>query len=318
MSQKKISVVILNWNNAGDTIDCIKSVLQSKNVDFNIVICDNASTDDSFSTIKSYLLSDEISFCDKKITLIDDFNSYNLLDVVDNSINLIQTGQNLGYAGGNNVGIKFSISLLNADYIWVLNNDTVVSPDALYNSLIYCENKKIDVLGSKICYFSDRNVIQSLGGYYNKWTMTTSNAYQNSTSDLVIDCDEISKLDYLIGASLFVNKKVFDAVGLLCEDYFLYYEEIDFFNRIKNKFKFSICFDSLVYHKVGASTKSGKSDIADFCSVRNRLYIAYKFHPQSLFFTWISLFGVFINRLMRGEFKKAKNVFLIIFGKRVF
>ncbi|WP_316674360.1 glycosyltransferase family 2 protein [uncultured Tolumonas sp.] len=318
-SNKNVSIIVLNWNNAPDTIECINSILKLSYDNFNLIICDNNSTDGSYDEILFHL--EKINLNNRRFHCFNQFDSKGkAFSVINNrDVFLIQTGHNLGYAGGNNVGIRFALTLLNSEYIWILNNDTEVEPKSLQSFISYFDmHKNIDVLGSKVVYFNDRNMIQSMGGYYNKLLMTTRNAFYDYSVNYKFSDSEIQSLDYLVGASLCINRRVFDDVGLLEEKYFLYYEEIDFFNRIKNKFSFSVCLDSIVYHKVGASTKKGKSDIADFCSIRNRLLIAKKYHPYSYVFVWSSLVFILINRIRRKNYKQAFNVIRIFFGKRVF
>lgn len=102
------------------------------------------------------------------------------------------------------------------------------------------------------------------------------------------------------------SRAALEKVGLLCEDYFLYYEEVDMCNRLKKAgFELGVASKSIVYHKEGASTNYGKSDVADYCSVRNRILIAKKFYPSYILTVKLSLLGVIFNRLKRREFKRA-------------
>lgn len=314
-----VYIIVLNWQGAADTLACLNSLVHLRDVNYKIVICDNSSPDNSYAIIRDGLRQHKVY---KECTLVEMTRAEAERSVISyegkHAIFLIQTGANLGYAGGNNVGIRFAMNQSDVDYIWILNNDTEVEPNSLYKLVLMCESDPvIGICGSTMVYFDAPNCIQSIGGTYNKLLMTTKNIGGDLDINKPISKCELGAIDYVIGASMLIPVRVLSKVGLLCEDYFLYYEEIDICNRIKNyKYKISVCTESIVRHKVGASTNSGRSDVADFCSVRNRLLIAKKFHPYSFVLVWISLVFVFINRLRRKELAKAKNVFMILFGKR--
>ncbi|HDS5990867.1 glycosyltransferase family 2 protein, partial [Escherichia coli] len=122
-------------------------------------------------------------------------------------------------------------------------------------------------------------------------------------------------IDYIIGASMFFSRECLETVGLMNEEYFLYYEELDICLRAKAKnFKLGICSESLVYHKIGASTDGGKSMMADLCSIKNRLVITERFYPQYYWTVWLSLFVVAFNRARRGEFNKMKRCLNVMFN----
>lgn len=317
---KLIYIIVLNWKNADDTIECIKSLFAMEYKQFRVVICDNNSPDNSYNKIKKEILNitSEDLASKKLVELTKESSLKHKVNEINDEIYLIQTGRNLGFSGGNNVGIRFSLSQNDCDYVWVLNNDTLVERNALSIAIPFMEkNKNIGICGSKIVYMNDPNIVQSIGGAYNKFLMTTKNIGNGLNVNDLIDKATYAEIDYVIGASMIFPSKVIRDVGLLCEDYFLYYEEIDICNRIKNAgYEIAVCPEFIIKHRVGASTEEGRSDIADFCSVRNRLLIANKFHPHSLALVWLSLIFVFLNRLKRKELNKAKNVFMILFGKR--
>lgn len=317
---KLVYIIVLNWKNADDTIACVKSLFAMEYKQFRVVICDNNSPDKSYDKIKKSILNITSQCLDNKKLV--ELNKESSLEHIANDINdeiyLIQTGENLGFSGGNNVGIRFSLYQNDCDYVWVLNNDTLVERNALNIAISFMEkNKNIGVCGSKVVYMNNPNLVQSIGGSYNKLLMTTHNIGNGLLAEESVDKSILDGVDYIIGASMIFPSKVIKDVGLLCEDYFLYYEEIDICNRVRDAgYEIAVCPDFIIKHRVGASTEGGRSDIADFCSVRNRLLIANKFHPYSLAFVWFSLILVLFNRLKRKELNKAKNVFMILLGKR--
>lgn len=312
INYSSVYVVILNWNSAQDTIHCIKSVLNLNKIkDVIIVVCDNDSKKESYEEIKNFVL--------------DQTNISNLI-IAENEIPnyknsnykiiLIKNEKNYGYAGGNNRGVKYALNQETMQYVWILNNDTEVAPDSLDYLIDKFElNKKYGVVGSKLVEFENRTKVQGVGGVINPKFCTT----KEIGNELAIDenIDELNyekKVDYVIGASMMFNRLCLQQVGLMCEDYFLYYEEIDICNRIRQKnLEVGIASKSIVYHKHGASTGKGKSDIADYYSVRNRLLISKRFYGNYYFYVRFSIFLIIANRFRRGEIKRGINYLNFLF-----
>lgn len=314
-----IYIVVLNWKGAEDTISCIRSLFKINNAEFRVVICDNASPDKSYAHIRDWLIEQQkLSpgyMAQYSLVELDKIQSLHYkIPEKEQSVYFIQTGSNLGYAGGNNVGIRFAMNQIDMDYVWILNNDTEVDPDSLFYMINKCESDpKIGICGSKLIYDHNRSKLQGLGGIYNPWLCTTKHYAAFYDSSLTFDDKMVAdEIDYIIGASMLLTKPFLEKVGLLCEDYFLYYEELDLALRMKNNFSIGVSSESIVYHKEGASTGGKRSELSDYYSVKNRILITKKFYPQFLPFVMFSLLFVIANRLRRLEFKKALLVFKII------
>lgn len=312
INYSSVYVVILNWNSAQDTIHCIKSVLNLNRIkDVTIVVCDNDSKKESYEEIKNFVL-DQTNISNLII-------SENEIPNYKNSnykIVLIKNEKNYGYAGGNNRGVRFALNQETMQYVWILNNDTEVAPNSLdYLIDKFESNEKYGVVGSKLVEFENRTKVQGIGGVINPKFCTT----KEIGNELAIDenIDELNyekKVDYVIGASMMFSRLCLQQVGLMCEDYFLYYEEIDICNRIRQKnLEVGIASKSIVYHKHGASTGKGKSDIADYYSVRNRLLIIERFYPENLFTTRLSIIIVILNRVRYLKIKNAIKYIKFIF-----
>lgn len=303
-------IIVLNWNSSKQTILCLESLLKLyNNFENRIIICDNDSELESYNLIYDYLNEN----------LLDRFVAFNenedLKIIKQKDIYLIKNNKNYGYAGGNNVGIKFSLNFEDLENIWILNNDTIVEPDSL-NHMIHKlkQDDNYGLVGSKLVELENKFNVQGVGGIINPLFCTTKEIGCNlKINDHVDELEYEKKIDYVIGASLLISRKCIEQVGILCENYFLYYEEIDYCNRARAKgFKIGIASRSIVYHECGASTNKGKSIIADYYSVKNRLLISKKYYKSFYIFVWFSLFFVFLNRIRRSEFLKAKNVLNII------
>lgn len=154
-----VYIIVLNWNNSEDTISCISTLLKQNYIYFRIVLVDNDSTDDSLIKILAFLKKS----CQNYLHLSES-ESYLDEEIHTNKITVISATSNKGYAGGNNIGIKYALQSNDCKYIWVLNNDTEVESNSL--SLLVSEmerDKEIGILGSKLVYYHNKNVIQGLG-----------------------------------------------------------------------------------------------------------------------------------------------------------
>ncbi|WP_338649376.1 glycosyltransferase family 2 protein [Pseudomonas sp. ML2-2023-3] len=312
-------IIVLNWNGAKDTICCLSSLLAlERTKNFRIVICDNFSTDNSYNTIRDWLCNpgNALSQNHSLVELTKNEAEAYLDDRKKNDIFLIQTGNNLGFAGGNNVGIRFAQRQANMEYVWVLNNDTEVKPNSLVELVKKCsEDPTIGLCGSRLIYAHDHKKMQGLGGIYNSWLCTTKHYAAYEPSDSLIDERFAeSQIDYIIGASILMTKAFIEKVGIFCEDYFLYYEELDLCFRGQTHFKIGIASNSHVIHKEGASTNSGKSEISEYYKIRNRLLFTKKFNKHKLPIVWSSLILVSLIRLYRKQPEKAKNIIRIMFS----
>ena len=279
--------IILNWNRWQDTIECLESLLLLEPRIETITVCDNASSDGSNEKI--------LSWAGKHYR----FSSILVLDQ-DTDIArktppppfvFIQNHSNLGYAGGNNTGIRFVLSQGTYEYVWILNNDTVVHPRVL-SALLVCALRDPDVgiLGSTVVHFERKERVQCAGGcrYYPLTTIFRP-LFENEILDDLLRHRPKVRLDYVYGTSMFVSAKVFERVGLLNEEYFLFYEELDFCERARRVgFKIGWCPDSIVYHK-GSSTigRPDSSDskriaFANYYENLSTLKYTRRFHPWAL------------------------------------
>ncbi len=318
-SSEATDIIILNYNNWKDTIECLHSVFCLEEVLYNVIVVDNNSSDNSIENI--------ITWADGGLdTSLPDFLpdrkllkkpiEYSLLqaDSLEKSntkLILIQSGINLGYAGGNNIGLRYSVKYGNY-YQWIINNDVIVSSNSL-KALIDCykRKKRIGLLGAKLFYHHAPNQLQGVGGRYNKYIGVCSHIKDRSL------------IDYPIGASIFTNVHFIRKVGYMCEDYFLYYEEIDWALRAKKAgYDIDYCDESIVYHKEGATTgidhtRKTKSELSDYYSLRNRLVFSKKYFPLYLPIVYLGFVVVLANRLKRFQFKRTLKICKIMLTHRV-
>lgn len=297
-----IAIVILNWNGCVDTIACLETLKRLRADNCRIIICDNSSTDDSWTILKAYVASQ-----------------------IGLDIQLVQTGSNLGFAGGNNVGLRLALSDPEMQFAWVLNNDTEVASEALSYLLAYMNaHPDVGICGSTLLYADDPSLIQAVGGQYNPWLGTSKHVLGHQKfSQAICESVDPDSFDYVVGASMFVRRTVLERVGLLSEDYFLYCEEIDWATRMKRQMpemRLGYAPESLVYHKEGAST--GANDLqgktyryfADYFFITSRLKFARKHYPLHSLVVQASMLLVALNRVRRRQWRSATVALLCFIG----
>lgn len=290
------TAVVLNWNGWRDTLACVHSLLRATPAPGRIIVCDNGSADDSLAQLDTALrLADGAGF------RRTDRAGVAGAAVGDGRLWLVANGANLGYAGGNNVGLCLALRDLACTQVWLLNNDTEVAPDALAEALARLAARPgIGLCGSTLVYAHDRQTVQACGGSaYSRWTGRTRHlGGHGHLATVPADPTEVeAAMACVVGAAMLVRREWLQSVGLLTEDYFLYFEEIDWAARAAGRFGLGWAPRSVVFHKEGASigtAASGGSPLSMYYLFRNRLRFAWRFH-RTFFpavFTW-TLWDVF-------------------------
>lgn len=340
----KVYIVILNWNGWRDTIECLETVFRLNYTNFQIVICDNDSQDGSVEKIVDWtqgfesvsISSDHplhsLSFPNIakpiKLEILSREQAESTRKIPNSSpIALIKTGGNLGFAGGNNVGLRYVLQQNDADYVWLLNNDTVVEVNALAAMVEECQKKsqngKKYTCGSMVCFYQEPKIIQALGGSkFNYWTGVASQTlgrFKLRTDN--IDHDDIAKsLDYITGCTWLIPVQFLKDIGLMEEKYFLYYEEIDWVTRSGNKYQITYAHDSIVYHKEGSSIgsktlKRAPSLLAEHYMARSKVLFMRRFFPMSLPVVYVMSMLQALNRVRQGYKKNGWILVRAIFGR---
>lgn len=329
-----VYVIVLNWNGWRDTIACLESLLKSTFQDFRIILCDNGSSDHSVEHIEEWARGAILAECSNQnlVSLItppsDKPTSLSRLSsdadekaiATSERLIMVQTGQNLGFAGGINVGLRIALQDANMRYVWILNNDTLVDPKALQELVLRLERRpSAGVCGSKLLFFSNPGVVQALGGSeFNPWLARGRHlGGGNPVGTTELDPTEVERrLDYIVGASMLVTRAFLESAGLLSEDYFLYFEEIDWILRSRSKTALAYAPNSIVYHKEGASTgtsvlRSQSNPLSDFYATRNRLIVTRKYFPLGIATTTAV---VLLKALLSAAFGKWTNSSAIFKG----
>ena len=279
----KVAIITVNYNGKKDSLELLTSLrkLETKNFELKIIVVDNGSEDGLVG------------------------------ELVKNSpeVVVLQNGENKGYAGGFNRGIEYA-RIWEADFFLLINNDCLIKDKNLIEELVTTLEKdsKIGLVSPKI-YFApgfefhqDRysatelgQVIWYGGGYFD-WD-NIRGVHQGIDEVDQGQYDRVVEVDFVSGACMLIKREVFETVGLLNEDYFLYFEDVEFQKRVAEA-GFRIFYNGKVsiYHKVSQSTGIG-SPLTDYFHTRNRLIFAVKYAKSRAKFAllrealWLFLFG---------------------------
>lgn len=339
MTQPKVAIVILNWNGWIDTLECLQSLFKQSYENFQVIVCDNASTDESEEKI--------LGWCQGSVQIPDglqtklahlveprSFGAVNYTrltrlqalshgnSAIETPIIFIQNGENLGFAGGNNPGLQLGLEL-GADYCWLLNNDTVADTDCLEQMVRHSESLSAkgveNTCGSVQCFYDDPSIIQALGGFsFSRRSAITSETFGRYLSRYdysSIDHEVFAaSLDAIHGCSWLLSRDYLREIGLMDDLYFLYYEEIDWALRAKGKFTLTYAPQAFVYHKEGASIGSkgfqrARSAFSEYHIHKSRLRFVRKHFPMHL--PQVAIFSMLqaANRFRQGLSANGRAIF---------
>jgi len=251
----KVGVVLVNWNGAKLTIQCIASLYKCLIRPYRIVVVDNASTDNSAVVIAEH----------------------------HPEVEMIRNSDNRGFAGGNNIGIQKLIQD-DVDYLWILNNDTEVDAGCIEAFVDFMErNPDAAACCGKILYHIPRDRIWYAGATFNRLLFQTK--HRGALQKDVGQFERVEETPFITGCSIFVRKHVWERVGLFDERFFAYSEDFDWCLRAKKEgFRLYYVPDAIIYHKVSSSFKLKEEDVKGFTTPlmielvhRNRIYILRKY-----------------------------------------
>ena len=242
MNIPKITIIILNWNGKDDTLTCLSSVTNINYPNYALLLVDNGSSDGSIDAICS-------QFPD---------------------VAIIATGKNLGYAGGNNVGIKAALER-DTDYLLILNNDTQVDPNLLTRLYEATDRHPPDtVFGPRIFYTSQPDEIWFSSARWNSNKLAYDFIGQGQKESDLPEGDIES--DYICGAGLFCSAALMRKVGLFEERFYLVYEESDRCQRARRLGSHCVTVaDAKIWHAVASAFGSEESPLRTYFSTRNKL-----------------------------------------------
>jgi GT2 family glycosyltransferase len=270
MTSQRVVVVVLNWNGWKDTISCLKSLQLQSYTNAELLVIDNASTDNSVVEINRAIPN----------------------------VQVLQSGANLGFGGGCNVGIRQAL-LERADYVWLINSDATADPQAL-KELVEMADKspKLASVGSVIYEADATEQIQLWGGgRVRLWT----GASQNQRAP--------ARLDFLSGASVLLRCAALEQVGLFDEStYFMYWEDTDLSFRLRAAgWQLGVAETSRIWHRQSASVGKG-STLLDEYFTRSGVRFFRRYAPIPFVSIGLMLCRMLIKRLLTAQFGRAYAV----------
>jgi GT2 family glycosyltransferase len=255
MHNPKVNIIILHFRNFSILSECLQSSQKISYPDYDITVINNGSS------------------------LPLNFAAQN--NITESSLQIINTQDNLGYAKGNNIGIREALKR-GADYILLLNDDTVVSPDFLSILLETAEKSTtIGIVGPAIYYFDDPQKIWFAGAQFDQDSCMIK-SHETPDVDNIASSDVIDS-DYITGCALLIKKAVIEKIGLLDERFFLYWEDVDWGLRAKGAgLKNFVVRQSGIWHKVSLSTGGMDSPLRAYHKTRSHLLMAKLHSPKAL------------------------------------
>jgi len=271
-AQPSVACILLNWNGWEDTVACLASLAKLNYRNFSITVVDNGSSNDSVIRIR---------------------DAYP-------EILLLETGRNLGFAGGNNVGIRHAMSQ-RVDYIWLLNNDTEPHPDALLELVNKAaSNPRFGAVGSALMYAHDPSCVQAWGG-------GRINVWIGRSFHTLVPQDD-GWFDYITAASVLIPRQALEDIGLLDEGFFLYWEDGDLSFRLRKKgWKLGVAAGSTVLHKEHASTGRNRR-VIDRYVIASGIRFLHKHSPAPWLSIPLFLTSRLWKRLLNGQFRRVGDI----------
>lgn len=278
MIQPLIVTVILNTNRREDTLACLESLTRSDYVNLQILVLDNHSTDGSVMAIQQAFPQ----------------------------VTIIPLTQNLGYAGNNNVGIQAALDR-GADWVFVLNEDTVLSPDCLSKMIDVGEkDPQIGILGPMVYHYDEPDIIQTAGGKFGRYWESIHLAQNEPDRD---QFQHPHPVDWISGCGIMVRRAVIEQVGMIDERYFYYWEETEWCLRAgKNGWRIMHVPEAKMWHK-GVQRDYRPNPSVTYYATRNRLLTIAKHHaPLTIWFvTWTQLLRTLTSWTLKPKWRAKRE-----------
>jgi hypothetical protein len=336
----RVAIIILNWNGWRDTLECLEAVLALDYPNFLAIVVDNHSTDDSVAKIRSWARGEipvrtryvESFAALKPVEIVESDPSGDLIggegetqagdhDVPSfRRILLIPSDKNLGFAGGNNVAIRYALEM-RYEYIWLLNNDAVPDREALTQLMISAESdSRNGMVGSKILDYEEPETIQSIGE--NLVLSRMRGKWPARKWPLSDPSGKVSQPLWMWAASLLISRECLEEIRGFDERYFFSYEDIDLCIRArKRQWRLSCCMDSRVWHKgslkdaAAFKTLLGRRiqlnsfsrfKLRGYYQIRNEIFFIKNFFPHLLVLSLLLDVGLLLKSLVLEDCKYGR------------
>jgi GT2 family glycosyltransferase len=333
MDSPRVSIIVLNWNGWRDTIECLESLYQIAYPNYDVIVVDNGSTDDSVRNLEMY--------AEGKIEVKSRFVKYNKnnkpISVMRHQMNeidgieferteisascsdrrlvLLRIEKNIGYAEANNVGIRFASRVFDMDYVLLLNNDIVVASDFLDQMIGAAEAlPKAGIFSPKVYFYRQPERIQLT---WNRVELVRGSVFLAGAGEIDRgQFDEITETDYSQGVCFLIRRATIDSLGLFDSKFFCYFEETDYcFRARKAGIKSIYVPKARIWHKVSQTTNKIDGYVLYYMT-RNRFWFTKRhalprqYFSFILFFFTVELWKSFLNLVARRNSVHAMKSYL--------
>lgn len=292
---KNICIILLNFNGTDDTIECIESIEKTniKSINLKVIIVDNDSHIEQFKKLEDYL-----------------FNKYKIKSGIFNRHDkyfLLRSAKNIGFATGNNKGIRVAEELLEIDYYLLLNNDTTLDEESILRLSECFNDKNVGAASGMILDFSTKSKVWYAGGSISRLKAKGKHHYYGyKLSDLQLRRNETR---FLSGCYVMFERNALLNIGLLNERYFFGTEEYDYSLKLR-KLGYKLLFEpkSVIYHKVDIDEGNGSShNIKDsiylYNSMRNKYLLNYNNYSMVSTKIWVIISKIYIKYILRKRLR---------------
>jgi len=282
-----VAIILLNWNGLEHTKKCLDSLREITFANATVIVVDNGSQSEEVDALRS------------------------LGDIV-----LIENVKNLGFTGGNNVGINYAFEK-GFDFIMLLNNDTVVEPNFIEPLILALQDPRVGAAQPKINTMSEKNVIWNAGGTFNK-VLGRPITIGSGANDIG-GYDDAKNIDWITGCCLIFPRHLVSDVGLLNDVFFILFEDVDWSLRARNAgYNLLYIPESKIYHFESATAKSivktkegTRSPFRQYLNVRNHLFIVRRYVPFRFkgfaFFDQLFKISIYLGYyVLRGRWNKLR------------
>jgi hypothetical protein len=293
--EPKVYIIVLNYRNWEDVKECLGSLFRSIYPNYSIIVVDNFSGNRSLEQLMDWADQQSIRF---RYFDRQEWTGATAIPDTLPRLSFVQNDSNEGFASGNNLAIR---QLLSADtYIWLLNPDMVVKENTLGELVGFAGAHPFkSIVGAVVRYYRQPDKVHVYGG--------GSVNFRSATVRLATIQKDIPSIGYISGGSLFAHSAHFREIGLLPEDYFLYWEETDWcYQAARQGYSMLVCPTAVCFDKI--STTIGKSFLADFYYTRNGLFFVRKMTGSLRPSVYVFVFFRLLKRLVSGRWRRAGGV----------
>jgi hypothetical protein len=323
----EVDIVLLNWNGWHDTVECLESLRKIDYPNYRLIIIDNGSSNNSVEKIREYAegrlkasFPSRVGFEEPPISMVE-YTRKEIENGLRHEVRegklpplrlvIIKNERNEGYAEGNNIAIRYALKEHYPDYILLLNNDVTVDKNFLKELVRVSESSpEIGIVGSTIYYYDMPDVINFAGEDIILWK-AKGIRYKD-------ECAFPREVDKVDGACMLIKKNVFEKVGLMDSDFYMYWEETDFCQRAKKKgYKVMYVPAAKIWHKIAVSGGGLNNYNRMYYLTRNRFLFVKKNVKRSykiLFLTYYFGWEIWFSMAVFLRFRNLKAFAPLING----